>query len=109
MVMVPPGEVADLEVAEAERLREALLVFAPTHRVEKRSGVTAWGPYSGMVPCSDAIGRARAVTVVTTSQGRVKVVAPAGAVAVFAPSGLMSFSAMLRAAVGAVEVEAAIA
>jgi hypothetical protein len=109
MVFVPPGEVADLEVAEAARLREVLHAFAPTHRVESSSGVTVWGPYSGTVPCADAIGRPRAVTVVTTPYGRVKVVAPAGAVAVFAPMGLVSFGSMLRAAIGAVRVEAAIA
>ncbi len=109
MVVVPPGEVADLDTAETERLREVLHTFAPTQRVEPTSGVTLWGPYSGAVPCCDAIGRPRAVTVVTTRLGRVKVAAPAGAVAVFAPIGLMSFGATLRLAIGAVRVEAAIA
>jgi hypothetical protein len=109
LVMVPPGEVADLDIAEAERLWEALHAFAPTPQVEPRSGLTVWGPYSGTVPCADAIGRPRAVTVVTPPRGRVKVVAPAGAVAVFGPIGLMSFGAVLRVAIGAVRVEAAIA
>lgn len=109
LTMVPPGEVAEFDVVEAERLWDALRALMPADRLEPAPVLTAWGSFSDTVCCADAVGRPRAVTVATTCRGRVRVVAPAGGVAVFRAVELMSFAAALRVAVGALRVEAAIA
>ena len=100
MVMIPPGEVAEFELEEVEELRAELRSATIHATVEPRPAMGACGSFSGTIPCSDAMGRERAVTVTTRRGGRVAVAAPPGGVAIFWPPRVGPFRAALRKAIG---------
>lgn len=98
VVMVPPGEAAVLSVDEAtelhETLRTATLVAA---------GVAepAWvaNSFRRTIPCSDGLGRARAMAIATNPSGPVVLSAPPGGVAVFRPMEVVLLLGVLRDAI----------
>jgi hypothetical protein len=100
MVAVPVGEVADLEPDDAERLRAVLDQFtAASPAVKADPVVSLWVPFTDTLPCADALGRPRGMTVTTRRVvGRVSVIAPAGAIAVFHSHEVARVRAALRAA-----------
>jgi hypothetical protein len=108
MVVTPPGEVAELTLEEAEALQRALRAAVPLAAVECIPKLRVLETFTCAVPCSDALGRRRAMTI-AGHDGRVVVAAPAGGIAVFRPLGVDPFRAALHAAIGDSHIEAVIA
>jgi hypothetical protein len=109
MVVVPPGEVAELEPARADELGDCVLrAVGPAHvPVDSARAVSQFGAPLRALPCRDGIGRARGLRVAADC-GLVIVTAPPGGVIVFGRSDAALFRAALRDAVEALGITAVI-
>jgi hypothetical protein len=100
-LIVPPGEVALLGPDEVLQLRTALrqAVFIACDVLSGNDGLYAAPPSSFLcatIPCADAVGRKRAISVRSMSEQPVVLIAPAGGVAVLQPLQVGRMRATLR-------------
>lgn len=104
IVVVPPGEVAELTADEVLHLwtvlRLAVIDAAGVRRsLRSADAAASYRNVRGMfaVPCLDVIGRDdRAVTIAPISDGHVSITAPAGGAAVLAPLQVGALREALR-------------
>lgn len=87
-LLVPPGEVALLAPGHVVQLRDALreAVFGAAEAEDRgQSGDASLHCFHTTIPCTDAVGRVRALTVSASVGPLVELAAPAGGVAILQP------------------------